>query len=48
MQKQVTLAKTAEYEGIGLHSGKPVVMKLCPAPENTGIVFQRMDLQDKP
>ena len=48
MQKQVTLATAIEYEGIGLHSGKPVVMKLCPAPEDTGIVFKRMDLEGQP
>lgn len=48
MHKQVTLAKAVEYEGVGLHSGKPVIMKLCPAPEETGIVFKRMDLPGQP
>ncbi|MBI3508652.1 MAG: UDP-3-O-[3-hydroxymyristoyl] N-acetylglucosamine deacetylase [Chlamydiia bacterium] len=34
--------------GIGLFTGEEVSIKLCPAPPNTGIVFQRIDLQDKP
>jgi len=28
---------------MGLHSGKPVRMRVCPAPVDTGLVFQRMD-----
>ena len=48
MQQQVTLAQAVQYEGIGLHSGKDVVMKLCPAEENTGIIFKRMDLPGQP
>jgi UDP-3-O-[3-hydroxymyristoyl] N-acetylglucosamine deacetylase len=44
MQRQVTLAREISYSGIGLHSGKNVQMKLGPAAENTGIVFQRNDL----
>lgn len=34
--------------GIGLHSGKKVAMTLRPAPVNTGIVFYRTDLPNKP
>ena len=30
--------------GIGLHSGKPITMRLMPAPANHGIVFVRTDL----
>lgn len=44
MQRQVTLASEISYAGIGLHSGKNVKMRLCPAAEGTGIVFQRNDL----
>lgn len=44
MQRQVTLAREISYSGIGLHSGKNVQMRLGPAAENTGIVFQRNDL----
>lgn len=31
-------------EGVGLHSGAPVHMRLLPAPAGTGIVFRRVDL----
>jgi len=31
-------------EGIGLHSGAPVSMRILPAPSGTGIVFRRTDL----
>jgi UDP-3-O-[3-hydroxymyristoyl] N-acetylglucosamine deacetylase len=27
--------------GVGLHTGKPAMVRLCPAPSNTGIVFIR-------
>src|SRR5574344_16927 len=46
--KQTTLQQEVECNGIGLHSGKPVEMKLKPAPINTGIVFIRTDLLGKP
>lgn len=45
--KQHTIAKAVSYTGIGLHSGKDVVMTLKPAAENTGIVFVRTDLSEK-
>lgn len=44
MQYQITIADSVTYEGIGLHSGRPVRLTLRPAPENTGIVFIRTDL----
>ena len=46
--KQQTLAGEVTCNGIGLHSGKPVDLKLLPAPIDTGIVFIRVDLPDKP
>lgn len=46
--KQRTINKNALFEGIGLHTGKAVVMKFLPAPENTGVVFIRSDLPNKP
>jgi len=46
--KQTTLQHEVECNGIGLHSGKPVEMKLKPAPVNAGIVFVRTDLPGKP
>ena len=33
-----------ECEGIGLHSGTPVQVRIAPAPAGTGIVFRRTDL----
>ncbi len=45
MMKQHTLGRTYTFEGVGLHSGRHVRISLCPAPEGTGIVFRRLDLQ---
>ena len=42
---QKTIKKTLRFDGIGLHSGKEVVMRLFPAPPNTGIIFKRSDLK---
>jgi len=33
-----------ECQGIGLHSGAPVTLRILPAPAGTGIVFRRVDL----
>lgn len=41
---QKTLAKEVRLNGIGLHSGQEIELNLKPAPENTGFVFQRVDL----
>lgn len=38
MQQQ-TLKQEVMIEGVGLHSGVPSVLRICPAPENSGIVF---------
>lgn len=42
--KQCTVARTVNFNGIGLHSGKDVQIVIKPAKENTGIVFRRTDL----
>jgi UDP-3-O-[3-hydroxymyristoyl] N-acetylglucosamine deacetylase len=42
---QRTIKQEINFEGIGLHSGKPVTMKLRPAPADNGIVFVRTDLE---
>ena len=42
---QKTIKNILRFEGIGLHSGKEVVMKLYPAQPNTGIIFKRSDLK---
>jgi len=44
MLRQRTLKNTIRGTGVGLHSGKKVLMVLRPAPEDTGVVFRRMDL----
>ena len=44
LMKQHTLLSTYTFTGKGLHTGKSVTMHLLPAPEDYGIVFQRMDL----
>jgi UDP-3-O-[3-hydroxymyristoyl] N-acetylglucosamine deacetylase len=43
---QITLANEIEATGVGLHTGVPVNLKLRPAPENTGYIFVRTDLDD--
>ncbi|MDM8108368.1 UDP-3-O-acyl-N-acetylglucosamine deacetylase [Phascolarctobacterium faecium] len=45
---QQTLAQKVSYTGVGLHSGKEVLMTLCPAEVNTDIVFVRTDLPERP
>jgi UDP-3-O-[3-hydroxymyristoyl] N-acetylglucosamine deacetylase len=44
MLNQRTLKNPIRATGIGLHSGRKVLMTLRPAPPNTGIVFRRTDL----
>lgn len=44
--KQTTIGRPIELSGTGLHTGVPVRMRLRPAPENTGYVFVRTDLDD--
>ncbi|MGA1330301.1 MAG: bifunctional UDP-3-O-[3-hydroxymyristoyl] N-acetylglucosamine deacetylase/3-hydroxyacyl-ACP dehydratase [Bacteroidia bacterium] len=44
IEYQKTLAKPVVMEGVGLHSGTSVSIQFCPAPENTGFVFRRTDL----
>lgn len=46
--RQKTLAKTVEFSGIGLFSGEPSHVRIIPSPEGSGLVFQRMDLPNKP
>jgi UDP-3-O-[3-hydroxymyristoyl] N-acetylglucosamine deacetylase len=42
--KQTTLASSTETDGIGLHTGVKVHVRLVPAPPDTGYVFRRTDL----
>jgi UDP-3-O-[3-hydroxymyristoyl] N-acetylglucosamine deacetylase len=43
--KQRTLKSSIRASGVGLHSGRKVLMVLRPAPPNTGIVFRRTDFE---
>jgi UDP-3-O-[3-hydroxymyristoyl] N-acetylglucosamine deacetylase len=44
MLNQRTLKNSIRATGVGLHTGKKVLMTLRPAPPDTGIVFRRIDL----
>lgn len=46
MLKQRTLKTPIRATGVGLHSGRKVLMQLRPAPANHGIVFRRTDLDE--
>ncbi len=46
MANQTTLARSVSASGIGLHTGVEVNLSLKPAPENTGYVFVRTDLDN--
>lgn len=42
--QQKTLKRSVEIQGLGLHSGMDVNLKLHPAPVNYGIVLKRVDV----
>lgn len=44
MRNRRTLASERHLEGVGLHSGASVRVRLLPAPPDSGIVFVRADL----
>mgnify|MGYP001289241123 CR=1 FL=1 len=44
--KRKTIAKEITYEGIGLHKGELIKIKLIPATKKTGIIFKRIDLKE--
>jgi len=43
---QQTLAAAISFSGVGLHTGTSVDLKVVPAPPNTGLVFERVDLDN--
>lgn len=45
---QTTLNGPVRFEGIGLHSGTAVAMTVHPAAADSGIVFERIDLDTPP
>jgi UDP-3-O-[3-hydroxymyristoyl] N-acetylglucosamine deacetylase len=46
MVGQRTLKNSIRASGVGLHTGKKILMTLRPAPPDTGIVFRRTDLPE--
>jgi UDP-3-O-[3-hydroxymyristoyl] N-acetylglucosamine deacetylase len=46
MLKQRTLKNSIRATGVGLHTGRKVLMVLKPAPADSGICFRRMDLDE--
>ena len=46
--KQKTLKESVKFTGVGLHTGVIVNLEICPAPENHGYKFQRIDLEGQP
>jgi UDP-3-O-[3-hydroxymyristoyl] N-acetylglucosamine deacetylase len=42
---QTTVQSKVRFSGIGLHTGLPVSMAICPAPSDHGIVFERTDIR---
>ncbi len=46
--KQKTIAKSFKLQGVGLHTGKAVIVEFEPADDNQGIRFMRVDMKDQP
>jgi UDP-3-O-[3-hydroxymyristoyl] N-acetylglucosamine deacetylase/3-hydroxyacyl-[acyl-carrier-protein] dehydratase len=48
IDKQQTIKKTLSYKGRGLHTGNETTLTFKPAPENYGIRFVRVDIENQP
>lgn len=48
MIKQRTLSREVSVAGTGLHTGLNINATICPASENSGFIFQRIDLEGQP
>ena len=46
--QQQTIKQSVALLGVGLHTGEKVNIEICPAPENHGYKFQRIDLENQP
>ncbi len=46
--KQKTIKKEITFSGVGLHTGRDVVVRLLPAGEDRGVTFIRTDLPGSP
>ncbi|MBS0620295.1 MAG: UDP-3-O-[3-hydroxymyristoyl] N-acetylglucosamine deacetylase [Verrucomicrobia bacterium] len=47
-ERQRTLHQAVSADGIGLFTGEPVTLRLCPAEAGQGILFKRTDLPHQP
>src|SRR3954453_4160171 len=45
---QRTLARATEVRGVGFFHGAEVSLRFHPADADTGVVFERVDLPDRP
>ncbi len=48
IEKQTTIKQDIVLNGVGLHTGKQVIITFKPAKENSGVVFKRVDLENCP
>ncbi|MBW7868514.1 MAG: bifunctional UDP-3-O-[3-hydroxymyristoyl] N-acetylglucosamine deacetylase/3-hydroxyacyl-ACP dehydratase [Brumimicrobium sp.] len=48
IEYQRTLKESVKLIGVGLHTGEKVEVEICPAPENHGYKFQRIDVEGQP
>lgn len=48
MEKQKTIASEVSFSGIGLHTGSLTTMTFKPGEPDTGVIFYRVDLPNKP
>jgi UDP-3-O-[3-hydroxymyristoyl] N-acetylglucosamine deacetylase/3-hydroxyacyl-[acyl-carrier-protein] dehydratase len=46
--KQQTIGREMTVDGVGLHTGEPSRVTFKPAPPDTGVVFERVDLDGRP
>lgn len=47
-RQQRTIQKSIAFSGLGVHTGREVTLRFCPAKVDTGIVFRRTDLPNQP
>ena len=47
-EMQATVARPITLTGVGLHTGSGASVTFRPAPPDTGVVFIRIDLEDRP
>ncbi len=48
IEKQRTITEDIILSGIGLHTGKEVIIRFKPAEADAGIIFKRVDLENSP